>query len=130
MNLAWFIDGCQYEPVKNLRTIEECCAPLLGTPLAPDEARRLATAFKVLGDPGRLRILSLIAAGSSGEMCVCEMVEPLGLSQPTVSHHLKVLHEAGLLRREKRGVWAFYAVVPERLAALRDALAVPATSPA
>ncbi len=110
--------------MKNLQTVAGCCSPLLQAPLAPDEARRLATAFKVLGDPARLRILSLIAADSTGEMCVCEMVGPLGLSQPTVSHHLKVLHDAGLLRREKRGTWAFYAVVPERLDALRDALSV------
>ncbi len=105
---------------------EQCCSPLLQEPIEPDEAKQLATAFKVLGDPARLRILSLIAAGSAGEMCVCEMVGPLGLAQPTVSHHLKVLHEAGLLRREKRGTWAFYALVPERVEALRDALAVPA----
>ena len=118
------------EAVKNLQTIEQCCSPLLQEPIAPAEARRLATAFKVLGDPARLRILSLIAAGSAGEMCVCEMVGPLGLSQPTVSHHLKVLHDAGLLRREKRGTWAFYALVPERLEALRDALAVPVPVPA
>lgn len=111
--------------MKNLATIEQCCPPLLQAPVAADEARRLATAFKVLGDPARLRILSLIAAGPGDEMCVCEMIEPLGLSQPTVSHHLKVLHEAGLLRREKRGTWVFYAIVPERLAALRDALSVP-----
>ena len=111
--------------MKNLQTIEQCCSPLLEEPIAADEARQLATAFKVLGDPARLRILSLIAAASAGEMCVCEMVEPLGLSQPTVSHHLKVLHEAGLLRRQKRGTWAFYEVVPERLDALRDALAIP-----
>jgi ArsR family transcriptional regulator len=111
--------------MKNLQTIEQCCSPLLEAPIEADEARRLATAFKVLGDPARLRILSLIAAASSREMCVCEMVEPLALSQPTVSHHLKVLHEAGLLRREKRGTWAFYAVVPERLDALRDALSIP-----
>jgi ArsR family transcriptional regulator len=111
--------------VKNLRTIEQCCSPLLEAPLAPAEARQLATAFKVLGDPARLRILSLIAASAEDELCVCEMVEPLALTQPTVSHHLKVLHEAGLLHREKRGTWAFYRVVPERLAALRDALSVP-----
>lgn len=114
--------------MKNLQVIEQWCSPLLQAPIAPDEAKQLATAFKVLGDPARLRILSLIAAGPAGEMCVCEMVDPLGLSQPTVSHHLKVLHEAGLLRREKRGTWAFYALVPERLDALRDALAVPATA--
>ncbi|HEX2293818.1 MAG TPA: metalloregulator ArsR/SmtB family transcription factor [Actinomycetota bacterium] len=116
--------------MKNLRTIEQCCSPLLQEPIEPAEAVQLATAFKVLGDPARLRILSLIAAGSAGEMCVCEMVGPLGLSQPTVSHHLKVLHEAGLLRREKRGTWAFYAVVPERVEALRDALSVTAAVPA
>lgn len=116
--------------MKNLQTIEQCCSPLLEEPIGADEALQLATAFRVLGDPARLRILSLIAARSSGEMCVCEMVEPLGLTQPTVSHHLKVLHAAGLLRREKRGTWAFYAVVPERLEALRDALAVPAAATA
>lgn len=111
--------------MKNLQTIEQCCSPLLQEPIAPDEARQLATAFKVLGEPARLRILSLIAAGSAEEMCVCEMVEPLGLSQPTVSHHLKVLHDAGLLTRQKRGTWVFYSVVPERLDALRDALSIP-----
>ncbi|MFN2587319.1 MAG: ArsR/SmtB family transcription factor [Actinomycetota bacterium] len=112
--------------MKILQTIEECCAPLLEAPLAPDEARQLATAFRVLGDPARLRILSLIAADPRGESCVCEVVGALDVSQPTVSHHLKVLHEAGLLEREKRGTWAFYRVVPETLGALRDALAVPA----
>lgn len=116
--------------MKNLQTIEQCCSPLLEEPIGAEEALQLATAFRVLGDPARLRILSLIAARASGEMCVCEMVEPLGLSQPTVSHHLKVLHAAGLLRREKRGTWAFYAVVPERLDALRDALAIPAVATA
>lgn len=110
--------------MKNLQTIEACCSPLLQEPIAPAEARQLATAFKVLGDPARLRILSLVSAASAGEMCVCEMVGPLGLSQPTVSHHLKVLYDAGLLRREKRGTWAFYAIVPERLDALRNALSV------
>ena len=112
--------------MKNLQTIEQCCSPLLQSPIQADEASQLATAFKVLGDPARLRILSLIAADPDREACVCEMVGPLDLSQPTVSHHLKVLHEAGLLEREKRGTWAFYRVVPGRLAALRDALSVPA----
>jgi ArsR family transcriptional regulator len=111
--------------VKNLQTIEQCCSPLLEAPLGAGEARQLATAFRVLGDPARLRILSLIAADPKGESCVCEIVEPLGLSQPTVSHHLRVLHEAGLLEREKRGSWAFYRVVPDRLAALRDSLSIP-----
>ena len=111
--------------MKNLQTIEQCCSPLLQAPIRADEARQLATAFKVLGDPARLRILSLIAADPKGESCVCEMVGPLELSQPTVSHHLKVLHDAGLLEREKRGTWAFYRVVPARIDALRDALSIP-----
>jgi ArsR family transcriptional regulator len=85
----------------------------------------LAAAFKVIADPARLRLLSLIASKPDGEACVCDLIEPLALSQPTVSHHLKVLHDAGLVRREKRGTWAFYALVPERLDALRDALALP-----
>ena len=113
------------DPVKNLQTIEQCCSPLLQAPLEGDDARQLAMGFKVLGDPARLRILSLVAAAPSEEMCVCEMVVPLELAQPTVSHHLKVLHEAGLLRREKRGTWAYYRVVPERLEALRSALSTP-----
>jgi len=76
----------------------------------------------VLADAARLRLISLIAAHPGGEACVCELTEPLHLSQPTVSHHLKVLVGAGLLRREQRGVWAYFRVVPERLASIRDAL--------
>jgi ArsR family transcriptional regulator len=98
-----------------------CCEPVLASALDEDAAEELAGAFKVLADPARLRLLSLIAA--AGEVCACELVEPLGRSQPTVSHHLKVLHEAGLLDREKRGSWVWYRVVPERMAVLRDALA-------
>jgi ArsR family transcriptional regulator len=98
-----------------------CCEPVLASVLDEDAAEELAGAFKVLADPARLRLLSLIAA--AGEVCACELVAPLGRSQPTVSHHLKVLHDAGLLDREKRGSWVWYRVVPERLAVLRDALA-------
>ena len=97
-----------------------CCEPVLGGALSEAEAEDLAAAFKVLADPARLRLLSLIAA--SDEMCACDLVEPVGRSQPTVSHHLSVLTEAGLLTREKRGKWAWYRLVPERLAQLRDAL--------
>jgi len=85
-------------------------------------ARRLATSFKALSDPARLRLLSLIQAEPGSEACVCSLVDPLGLSQPTVTHHLQVLHRAGLLRREKRGVWVYYAVVREALDDLRTAL--------
>ncbi|HEX2040292.1 MAG TPA: metalloregulator ArsR/SmtB family transcription factor [Acidimicrobiales bacterium] len=103
--------------------MDVCCEPVLASVLDEDDAEELAAAFKVLADPVRLRLLSLVAAQPGGEVCVCELVEPLARSQPTVSHHLKVLHEAGLVEREKRGTWVWYRVVPDRLAVLRDALA-------
>jgi ArsR family transcriptional regulator len=102
-----------------------CCPPLLQARLGSDDAEELAGTFKALADPARLRLLSLIAAQAEGEACVCYLTEPLGLSQPTVSHHLKLLKEAGLLDREKRGAWVYYRIVPERLEALRAALAQP-----
>jgi ArsR family transcriptional regulator len=110
----------------DIKTIAPCCEPVLESALDPGEAVELAAAFKVLADPVRLRLLSLIAAASNGEACACDLVEPVRKSQPTVSHHLSTLTEAGLITREKRGKWAWYRVVPERLAVLRDALAVPA----
>lgn len=85
----------------------------------------MAAIFRVLGEPARLQLLSLIAAQPEGEACVCELTAPLGLSQPTVSHHLKVMYGAGLLEKERRGNWIYYRLVPERLEALRDALATP-----
>ena len=111
--------------MKVTASIVECCAPLLNSPLDQADAEQLAAAFKVIADPARLRLLSLIASKPNGEACVCDLIEPLGLSQPTVSHHLKVLYEAGLLGREKRGLWVYYRLVPERLQILRDALAAP-----
>lgn len=101
---------------------EACCPPFLEEPIRPEEAERLAGALRVLADPARLRLLSLIASRPETEACVCELTGPLGLSQPTVSHHLKVLHEAGILEREKRGRWAFYRLDPEPLRLLRGAL--------
>ncbi len=92
-----------------------CCAPLDRTPLSSVEAAGLAGVLKAIADPARLRLLSLVAAHEGGEACVCDLTEPLGLAQPTVSHHLKVLVDAGLLTREKRGVWAYYALVPGAL---------------
>jgi len=80
--------------------------------------------FRVLGEPARLQLLSFIAAHPAGEACVCELTEPLGLSQPTVSHHLKVMFEAGLLQKERRGNWMYYKAVPEQLEALHNALSV------
>ena len=102
-----------------------CCAPLTREPLSAETATTLARTLKAVADPARLRLLSLVAAHEGGEACVCDLTEPLGLSQPTVSHHLKVLVEAGLLTRDKRGVWAYFAIVPEALNALASVLAVP-----
>ena len=101
-----------------LTDVSACSPPLVRTPLDAAQATPLALRFKALGDPGRLRLLSLIAAHESGEACVCDLTGPLGLSQPTVSHHLKVLADAGLVTRDKRGVWAYYALVPAALEAL------------
>jgi ArsR family transcriptional regulator len=112
--------------LKTIPLIEACCSPVLEGTLAEGEAEQLASAFAVLADPARLRLVSLIAAQPDGEACVCNLTEPVGLSQPTVSHHLRVLHEAGILEREPRGRWVFYRVVPERLSILADALAQPA----
>jgi ArsR family transcriptional regulator len=106
-----------------------CCPPLLRAPLGEAEADRLASALRVLADPARLRVVSLIASSEGGETCVCELVDQLDLSQPTVSHHLRVLLDAGLLERERRGRWAFYRLRPEPLELLRSALAAP-SSPA
>lgn len=103
----------------------DCCSPLLLALIQPVEAEQMAALFRVLGEPARLRLLSLIAAQPNQEACVCQLTEPLELSQPTVSHHLKVLYEAGLLSRERRGSWVYYQLVPERLEALQQALIVP-----
>jgi ArsR family transcriptional regulator len=97
-----------------------CCAPLLAAPLADDDAAELAKVFAALGDPVRLRLLSLVA--QAGEVCSCDLEDPLGKSQPTISHHTKALADAGLIVGEKRGRWMMWQVVPERLAALRAAL--------
>ena len=102
---------------------DECCPAVLSTPLSEARAGELARDFAVLADPVRLRLLSLLASAPAGEACVCELVEPLERSQPTVSHHLKVLAGAGLIVGEKRGRWVWYRPVPDRLAHLGDALA-------
>jgi ArsR family transcriptional regulator len=112
--------------MKLIQTIDAACCPqLLAAPLDEDAAERLAAALRVLADPARLRLLSIIGAQPDGEACVCNLTEPLGLSQPTVSHHLKVLAEAGLVGREQRGRWVYYWVCPEPLELLRSALAAP-----
>jgi ArsR family transcriptional regulator, arsenate/arsenite/antimonite-responsive transcriptional repressor len=109
--------------VNSITTVAASCPPLLQSTIDRDQAEELATALKVLADPARLQLLSLIQSQPSGEACVCHLVEPLGLSQPTVSHHLKVLLRAGLVTREQRGSWAYYKVEPQALASLRTLLA-------
>ena len=104
-------------------TAGACCLPLLSARLAPDDADQLASAFKALADPVRLQLLSLIAAAPEGTACSCDLEEPVGRSQPTVSHHLAVLADAGLITKAKLGRWVNCTVVPERLAELRAALA-------
>jgi len=95
-----------------------CCTPPTGAAMTSEDAELVARNLKALADPARLRLLSIIAAHDGGEACVCDLIEPLGLSQPTVSHHLKVLTEAGFVTREKRGVWAYYTLQPAALAQL------------
>lgn len=104
----------------------ECCTPLGVDPLDAATAAALAHGFKALSDPVRLRLLSIIAAAPAGEVCACDLVAPVGKSQPTVSHHLRVLREAGLVTSDKRGTWVHYRAVPERLAELRSLLSVEA----
>jgi ArsR family transcriptional regulator len=109
--------------MKTVATIAASCPPLLERALDVEEADELARALKVLAEPARLRLLSLIQAQPDGEACVCHLVEPLGLSQGTVSHHLKALLTAGLVTREQRGSWAFYRVAPDTLDSIRALLA-------
>jgi ArsR family transcriptional regulator len=109
--------------MKAAAAIPASCPTLLERALAPHEADELARVLKVLAEPARLRLLSLIQAQPNGEACVCHLVEPLGLSQGTVSHHLKALLTAGLVTREQRGSWAYYRVAPEGLGSVRRLLA-------
>jgi ArsR family transcriptional regulator, arsenate/arsenite/antimonite-responsive transcriptional repressor len=95
-----------------------CCAPLSAGPLTMEQAEQVAPLLKALADPVRLRLMSLVASRAGGEACVCDLNDAFDLSQPTISHHLKVLHEAGLVDRDKRGVWVYYRVRPQALASL------------
>lgn len=124
MNTTNYIDHCQ-STVHNgfmttARTLDSsldasCCLPSEQPAISTEDAQQRAVVFKALADPNRLRLLSIVKAGESGEACVCDLTEPLDLGQPTVSHHLKILVEAGLLHREKRGTWAYYSLVPGAL---------------
>jgi ArsR family transcriptional regulator len=102
--------------------LSACCSPLTGGVLDAESAGRLARMFKALGDPTRVRLISMIAATDGGEACICDLTAPVGLSQGTVSHHMKILADAGLVSREQRGKWAFYRVDPSTLGAMAAAL--------
>lgn len=107
---------------RSVATLEACCTPLLAAPLGDQDAEQLALAFKALADPVRLKLLSLIAAAPEGTACSCDLEEPVGKTQSTVSHHLSLLADAGLITKEKVGRWVNCTVVPERLAQLRGVL--------
>jgi ArsR family transcriptional regulator len=124
LTLAQCIDICQYRCVSkslvvlNPVTAAACCSPLTREPLSQRAAEQIAPLLKALADPVRLRLISIIASHQDGEACICDLNPAFDLSQPTISHHLKVLHEVGLLDRDKRGVWVYYRMRPEALAAL------------
>lgn len=105
-----------------IANVAACSSTVGAAPLDAKQAESLATMFKALGDPTRVRLLSLIAAAENGEACICDLTDPVGLSQPTVSHHMRLLAEAGLVTREQRGKWAYFAVIRETLESLSSAL--------
>ncbi|WP_426244957.1 ArsR/SmtB family transcription factor [Nocardioides sp. LHG3406-4] len=109
-------------PVLQPAELAACCSPVTAGIVSDETAETLARMFKALSDPTRVKLLSMIAAAPDGEACICDMTEPVGLSQPTVSHHMKLLVEAGLVTREQRGKWAFYRAAPDVLRSLAAAL--------
>ena len=122
---------CQYRSVSISLTVlspaetAACCAPLTAEPLTMEQAGQVAPLLKALADPVRLRLMSLIASHEGGEACICDLTGAFDLSQPTISHHMKVLHEAGLVDRDKRGVWVYYRVRPQALASLGALIGAP-----
>jgi ArsR family transcriptional regulator len=106
-----------------------CCTPLAREPMTADRAAQVAPLLKAIADPARLRLLSLVLSHAGREACVCDLLPYFDLSQPTISHHLKVLHETGLLDREKRGTWVFYKARPEAMAALGGLFTAGASGP-
>jgi ArsR family transcriptional regulator len=105
-----------------LTDVTACCAPITREAISADSADKLARTLKAIADPARLRLISMVAAHEDSEACVCDLTEPLGLGQPTVSHHLKILVDAGILTRDKRGTWAYYRLVPGALDSLAKLL--------
>lgn len=110
-----------------LPVLAQCCSPVVGEVISKGEAEVLAIALKAVADPTRLRLISLVAAHVGNEACVCDLTDPVGLSQPTVSHHLRILVVAGILTREQRGKWAYYRIVPDTLNVIARLLASPST---
>jgi ArsR family transcriptional regulator len=125
------IDSCQYRRMSKSLTVlnpadtTACCPPLSVQPLSRVQAEQIAPLLKALADPVRLRLMSLVASRPGSEACVCDLNEAFDLSQPTISHHLKVLHDAGLLDREKRGVWVYYHARTSALASLGALIGSP-----
>ena len=127
------IDACQYVcdgrshwlPDRRCRCSTTAARPSSGRSSTPAEAETLATSLKAVADPARLRLISLVAAHADAEACVCDLTDPVGLSQPTVSHHLKVLVDAGIFTREQRGRWAYYRLVPDTLSSIARLLTTP-----
>ncbi len=132
-SLSLDIGPCQYRRMsKSLIVLDPagtaaCCPPLSAGPLSEEQAEQIAALLRALAEPVRLRLMSLVASRQGGEACVCELNDAFDLSQPTISHHLKVLHEAGLLDREKRGVWVYYRARLEELATLGALIGSPHT---
>jgi ArsR family transcriptional regulator, arsenate/arsenite/antimonite-responsive transcriptional repressor len=124
--IATDIDACQHRQVSNSRAelpvltndVLACCTPLAREPMSEQQAAQVAPLLKALADPVRLRLMSMVLSHEGAEACVCDLTPAFDLSQPTISHHLKVLHDSGLLRREKRGVWVYYQARPEAMEAM------------
>jgi ArsR family transcriptional regulator len=116
--------------LEDVSATDACCAPLSGPALSDSEAFELAKVFKALSDPVRLRLLNMIASVDGGEACVCDLTAAFELTGPTISHHLKVLRQAGLIEGERRGTWVYYRVVPDRLTRLSGLFALPVLAPA
>jgi ArsR family transcriptional regulator, arsenate/arsenite/antimonite-responsive transcriptional repressor len=125
------IDGCQYRRMpKSVMVLDPpgavvCCPPLSTQPLTAAQAEQIAPILKALADPVRLRLMSLVASHEGGEACICNLNDAFDLSQPTISHHMKVLHGAGLVDREKRGVWVYYRARTQALASLGALIGCP-----
>jgi ArsR family transcriptional regulator, arsenate/arsenite/antimonite-responsive transcriptional repressor len=135
LSLPRHIGFCQYRRMSKSLTVLDpvdtvaCCPPLTSQPLSQAQAEQIAPLLKALADPVRLRLMSLVASHAGGEACVCDLNDAFDLSQPTISHHLKVLHDAGLVDREKRGVWAYFMIRPAALAGIAALMArAPATA--